>query len=160
MKMAVFEGTVEEIRDVARTVFPMSTGLTLVEISEEASADEDLQSKIWSQNAEQPKKFVTGTFARRVLTRQPALSEPFKAVLRALHGAYPNWVLLSDLQHVASYTPQQFAGLMGAFGKRMSHTDNYDEDAHFFDFRWNDEKEEYEYRLPDTVCEVLNPDDD
>jgi hypothetical protein len=44
---------------------------------------------------------------------------------------------------------------MGAFGRRMSHTDNYEQGAYFFDFRWNHETDAWDYRLPETVREAL-----
>ena len=78
-------------------------------------------------------------------------------VLKALNNAYPEWMLLSDLHSAAGYKPAQFAGLMGAFGRRMSHTDGYDRDAHFFEYRWNNDEDAWEYRLPESVREVLNP---
>ena len=148
--MFVFEGTPEEISAVARSMLPATTGD--VALSLEVQQDEAR-----SQSSERPTKFATVEFARRVLGRRPVLSKPFKRVLKALNEAYPEWTLLSDLHSAAHYTPAQFAGLMGAFGRRMSHTDGYDKDAHFFEFRWNDDEDAWEYRLPVTVREVLNP---
>lgn len=151
MKMFVFEGTPEEISAVARSILPATTGDVGVSL--------EVQDGARAQSSDQPTRFVTVEFARRVLGRRPVLSKPLKRVLKALNEAYPEWILLSGLHSAARYTPAQFAGLMGAFGRRMSHTDGYDKDAHFFDFRWNDDEEAWEYRLPETVREVLNPDD-
>ena len=69
-------------------------------------------------------------------------------------------MLLSDLHRVSGYKPQQFAGLMGAFGRRMSHTEGYDGAAHFFDYQWNEDQEAWEYSLPETVYQALNPTED
>ena len=56
---------------------------------------------------------------------------------------------------IAEYEPARFAGLMGAFGRRMANTEGYDSDLLFFESRWNENEEIWEYRLPDTVCEAL-----
>ena len=158
MKMFVFEGTQKEIREVAQSMLPMASDDTVsVKIPEERRS-----TSLREQSSEQPKKFVSEEFAHRVLTRRPPLSAPVKAVFKALNHAYPGWVPLTDLHVAADYTPQQFAGLMGAFGRRMSHTDDYDADAHFFDYRWNDEREAWGYALPDSVYQVyqvLNADE-
>ena len=151
MKMYVFEGTPEEISTVARSMLPATTGDVALSL--------EVQDGAHTQSSDQPTTFVTEEFACRVLGRRPALSKPLKRVLRALNEVYPEWMLLSDLHSAARYTPAQFAGLMGAFGRRMSHTDGYNRDAHFFDIRWNDEKDTSEYRLPDAVREALNPSD-
>ena len=150
MKMFVFEGTPEEISAVARSMLPATT-------SDVALSLEVQQDEARFQSSERPTKFVTVEFARRVLGRRPVLSKPLKRVLRALNDAYPGWMLLSELHSAANYTPAQFAGLMGAFGRRMAHTEGYDKDAHFFEIRWNDDEDAWEYRLPVTVGAVLNP---
>lgn len=154
MKMFVFEGTPEEISAVARSMLPATTSDVALSL--------EVQDGVRSQSADQPTKFVTEEFARRVLGRRPVLSKPFKRVLMALNEAYPGWMLLSKLHSAADYTPAQFAGLMGAFGRRMSHTDGYDKDAHFFAFRWNEEHDAWEYRLPDSVraVQLAQPTDD
>ena len=151
MKMFVFEGTAEEISMVARSMLPATIG--------DVSLSLEVQDGTRTQSSDQPTKFVTVEFARRVLGRRPVLSKPLKRVLKTLNEAHPEWTLVNDLHSAARYTPAQFAGLMGAFGRRMSHTEGYDKDAHFFDFRWNDENDAWEYRLPDAVREVLNPGD-
>ena len=156
MKMIVFEGSREEIREVAKSMLSMASDTHTVSIE---IPKERRSTSLRERNSEQPKKFVSGEFAHRVLNRRPALSAPVKAVLKALDAAYPDWVPLTDLHVAAGYTPQQFAGLMGAFGRRMSHTDDYDEDAHFFDYRWNDGWEGWDYALPDSVHQVLRTDE-
>ena len=78
-----------------------------------------------------------------------------KKVLAALYEADPPWLPLPTLHRVSGYSPSQFAGLMGAFGRRMANTDGYDADAHFFAFRWNDEDDVWDYGLPVSVREAL-----
>ena len=62
---------------------------------------------------------------------------------------------LSTLHGIADYEPAQFAGLMGAFGRRVANTEGYDSDLLFFESRWNDNEETWDYRVPDTVREAL-----
>lgn len=155
MKLFVFEGTQEEIREMAQSMLPMASGHTVsIETPEERRS-----TPLRELSSEEETKFVTEEFARRVLTRRPALSAAVKAVLKALTDAYPDGVLLRDLHIAAGYTPQQFAGLMGAFGRRMSHTDGYDEYAYFFEYRWDDDQEDWRYVLPDSVHQVLCADE-
>lgn len=151
MKLYVFDGTPEEIRDVTRGMLPMGTDRTLsVEVSEKVRP-----MPVRSDGSGSDTKFVTTEFARRVVTRRPPLKPRAQAVLRALTEAAGEGVLRSELHRVADYSPQQFAGLMGAFGRRMAHTEGYDEEAHFFDYQWDDEKNDWLYRLPDSVLEAL-----
>ena len=147
--MFVFEGTPEEISAVARSMLPATTGDIALSL--------EVQDEARAQSSERPTKFVTVDFARRVLGRRPVLSKPFKRVLGALNDAYPDWMLLRELHSAADYTAAQFAGLMGAFGRRMAHTEGHDKDADFFETRWNDDEEAWEYRLPATVYEAWNP---
>ncbi len=150
MKMYVFEGTPEEISKVAQAMQPMAAAnTTSVEQPTEVSP-----AKKPSKPSEGPAKFVSVEFAHRVLTRRP-LSDPFRAVIKALNEAHPAWVSSADLYEASNYTVAQFSGLMGAFGRRMSHTEGFDEDAHFFDYEWDEEVEAWKYRLPDTVREAL-----
>lgn len=151
MKLYVFDGTPEEIRDVIRGMLPMGTDHSLsVEVSEKVRP-----VPMRSDGSGFDTKFVTTEFAHRVVTRRPPLMPRIQAVLTALTEAAGEWVPRSELRHVADYTPQQFAGLLGAFGRRMSHTEGYDEEAHFFEYLWDDEKKEWLYRLPDSVLEAL-----
>ena len=77
------------------------------------------------------------------------------AVLTTLHAADENWVSSARLYGVSGYSTAQFAGLMGAFGRRLVHTPGYDDEAHFFDYRWNEETKAWDYRLPASVRGAL-----
>ena len=107
-----------------------------------------------SKPTENEPMFVTTRFARRALTRR-RLSGPMRQVPKALYTAHPKWLPLPELHQTAGYSPPQFAGLMGASGRRLANTEVYDSDAHFFEFRWNDGEDTWDYRLPDTVREAL-----
>ena len=93
-----------------------------------------------TDEAEDKTIVVTAAFARHVLTRLP-LSRAMKKVLRALLDAHPDWLPPPALHRAAGYSkPAQFRGLMGAFGKRMANTEGYDPEAHFFEYRWNEDE--------------------
>ena len=73
--------------------------------------------------------------------------------------AHPDWLPSPALHRAAGHSrPAQFRGLMGAFGKRMANTEGYDPEAYFFECRWNEDENVWEYRLPDTVREALTLD--
>ncbi|MCY4240992.1 MAG: hypothetical protein OXD36_04545 [Rhodobacter sp.] len=44
---------------------------------------------------------------------------------------------------------------MGAFGRRLANTRDYNGSRHFFDWRYDDDKGVWECRLPDTVRRAL-----
>lgn len=145
MKMYVFEGTPDEIRKVVQSMEPMkAAGQASVEAGEPTL----------EENSDGETKFVEVDFARRALSRIK-LSEPFQATMKALNDAYPEWVPIADLHEASEYSSAQFAGLMGAFGRRLSHTKGYDEEAHFFDYEWDDVTGAWKYRLPESVHKAL-----
>ena len=144
------EGTAAEIRDVLRAL-PQSATLHTAAVE---LTDETVPSATSSESAESESSVVTTRFARRALTRL-RLSPPMRKVLAALYEAHPGWLSLPTLHGIAGYKPAQFAGLMGAFGRRMAHTEGYDSDLLFFESRWNENEETWDYRLPDTVCQAL-----
>lgn len=155
MKMYLFEGTPEEIGQVMKTMEP-SGGASLVAATKDAKNRPPLplSPPTGANDEDERREFVTVEFAREAMTRI-ALSEPLKNVLVALRKADPEWVPVADLYEASGYTFQQFAGLMGAFGRRMKYTKGYDEDVHFFDAEWDEKAEAWNYRLPDSVIEAM-----
>lgn len=158
----VYEGTTEEAHEFARRILSGDTDHTRsVAIPKRVRPAKGVTMRR-SNSSDSPSKFVTTEFARRVLMRRPPPSEPFQTMLKALAKAHPEWLPRRELRRVVAddYTPQQLAGLMGAFGRRMSHTDEYDEEAHFFDYQWSEEEQDWVYRLPDSVLEALKESSD
>lgn len=96
------------------------------------------------------KVFASEEVAKRVFTRRPMSIEQ-TAVVKLLASAYPNWVLATALQKAAGYTPAQFAGLMGAFGRRFSHTEGHVDGSWLFDAEWDYTANCYNYRLTEGV---------
>lgn len=157
MKMYVFEGTPDEISKVMQTMEPASgSGVVAVPAALEAKTRPPLPLGTTKGSSEsyEEKEFVTIEFAREVMTRIK-LSDPLKNLLIALNAAHPKWVSAADLYKASGYEGQRFAGLMGAFGRRMKHTSGFNEEAYFFDFDWDDEASAWKYRLPEAVLEAM-----
>lgn len=153
MEMQIrLEGTAEEISQALQAL--SSTGVlhaTASELADDVTAD---TAEAAPADTDTDIPVVTTRFARRALTRR-RLSKPMRKVLKALYEAHPDWLPLPALHKVAGYRPPQFAGLMGAFGRRMANTEGYDSEAYFFVYRWNDDEGTWDYRLPDSVREAL-----
>ena len=128
MRAFIFEGTAEEVGRVVQAMQPSSATSVEPPPTRPTTGDEET----WPP--------VTEEFARRVLTRR-RLSGPVKAMLRTLSQVDPgDYVPVADLYEATGYSSSQFAGLMGAFGRRIAHTEGYDENAVFFEYererRW------------------------
>ena len=144
------EGNPAEVIEVLRSL-PEVTNLraTAVELTDDMASSETA-----SESAESDSTVVTTRFARLALTRL-GLSSPMKNALIALCEAHPGWLTRAELHDVTGYKPAQFAGLLGAFGRRLTKTKGYDENLKFFEYRWNDDQRAWDYRLPKTVCKAL-----
>ena len=144
------EGTPAELSDVLQAL----PGTAMVHTAAVELSDEVVDSSTTSESSEEASRFVTTGFARRALKRLK-LSKPMKKVMRALYEAETERLPLATLQDVAGYSPPQFAGLMGAFHRRLVHTKGYDSEAVFFECEMDEEEETKTYRLPETVREAL-----
>ena len=144
------EGTPAELSDVLRAL----PGTAMVHTAAVELTDEVVDSSTTSESSEEASRFVTTGFARRALKRLK-LSKPMKKVMRALYEAETERLPLATLQEVAGYTPAQFAGMMGAFHRRLVNTEGYDSDVKFFEYDWEEDGETWTYRLPETVREAL-----
>ena len=144
------EGTAAEISDVLRAL----PGAATVHTAAVELTDAGVQATTSSETPEPKSRFVTTRFARRVLKRLP-LSKPMMNTLRALFEAYPDWLSQATLQDAAKYKPSRYAGMMGAFGRRIANTEGYDSETEFFEWKWDDDERTWYCRLPDTVREAL-----
>ena len=142
------EGTAAEINDVLRAL----PGAATVHTAAVELTDAGEQAIPSPETPEPESRFVTTRVARRVLTRLK-LSTHMKNVLKALYEA-PDWLSIATLRDAAKYNPAQFAGLMGAFGRRLANTKGYAPGTVFFEYVWGDD-ETLNYRLPDTVRRAL-----
>lgn len=148
MKLYVFEGTVEELNEVASNLGIGSTQSTI------ALPHRQVEPAGTASSITDGEEAVSITFACRVLSRRD-ISEPMKAVLIALYHSGDAMVGISKLCEASNYTKPQFSGLMGAFGRRISHTQGYDEETYFFKTEWDEDNEEWTYSLPPSVREAL-----
>lgn len=147
MKGYMFEGTAQEVIE-AMTAMQAAPG------GEASSGAVAAVAPTVAEEGEE-KEFVSTEVARRVLSRRP-LSREQLGVLKMLHAAFPQWVPAGKLQAAISYTPAQFAGLMGAFGRRFSHTEGYVANTWLFDAEWDYDVGAYNYRLPETVKAAMD----
>lgn len=147
MKAYMFEGTAQEVIEAMTAMQAASS----TEVPAGAAA---AVAPTVAEEGEE-KEFVSTEVARRVLSRRP-LSREQLAVLKMLYAALPDWVPAAKLQAAISYTPAQFAGLMGAFGRRFSHTDGYVENTWLFDAEWDYDVGAYNYRMPETVKAAMD----
>lgn len=147
MKGYMFEGTAQEVIEAM-------TAMQAASSTEVPAGTAAAVAPTVAEEGEE-KEFVSAEVARRVLSRRP-LSREQLAVLKMLYAALPDWVPAAKLQAAISYTPAQFAGLMGAFGRRFSHTDGYVENTWLFDAEWDYDVGAYNYRMPETVKAAMD----
>ena len=89
-------------------------------------------------------------FAFRVLKRRP-LSREQTLVLSLLRRNHPSWTTAFDLQKATKYNPNQLAGLLGAFGKRVAATEGHQKGQYFFEVVWDYDLDCYTYRLVEAA---------
>ena len=105
-------------------------------------------------NLKEDFRFVSESVATRAITRLK-LSPAQVKMLRELYKSNDKWVLATELQRVVGYSASQFAGLMGAFGRRVAYTPGYVADSTFFETDWDYDKGCYRYRLPVSARTAL-----
>lgn len=147
MKAVIFDGTPQEVAEalkamgVAAPITAAVTDIAPAEIDDgEADADED------GDEHTQP---LPLTVAKRVLSRLPTISKNMKKTLLALHKAGDDGLLGSELCELLDFDQSQFRGMMGAFGRRVTHTEGWYDGAGFFEYDWEAETG-YRYKLFDT----------
>jgi hypothetical protein len=147
MRVLVFEGTPEEVGEAIKGLGPLAPGQAIAAVAPEAVAPTYNSSYF-------ARVYVSTEVARRVFTRRE-LKPTQITVLTEIYAGGADGVLASALQSKLKYTKAQFAGLMGAFGRRVGATDGYVENTWFFDQRWDDAEACYLYKLPETVREAM-----
>jgi hypothetical protein len=95
-------------------------------------------------------EFVSTDVAFRALTRIK-LGRQVRAVIRRVYLGGDKWTSATLLQKEVGYTPAQFAGLMGAFGRRLANTAGYVLNSSFWEYEWDGQQSCYLYRLPAPV---------
>lgn len=148
-KLVYVEGSAAEIVEVSRGL-----GIAAPGNVEAISLPAGPSPETVSSAATAGKRFCSSEVAHRVLTRI-GLSKEQRTVLKVLSDAGDAWTLASKLQTATGYSPGQFAGLMGAFGRRLTHTKGYVGGSGFFDQEWDHDHGCYRYRLPPSVREAV-----
>lgn len=100
------------------------------------------------------RKYVAEDVALRVLNRRP-LSQEQRVLLTTIKQNLPGWTTANELQKIIGYSSAQLAGLLGAFGKRVTGTEGYRQGTWFFDQEWNHDRACNQYRLPDSVVSAM-----
>lgn len=95
-------------------------------------------------------EYVSTDVAFRALTRIK-LGKETKTVIAKVYEGGDKWTSATSLQRATGYSPSQFAGLMGAFGRRLVNTAGYVLHSAFFEQEWDAEHSCYIYRLPPSV---------
>lgn len=148
MKAIYFEGTSEEVmsalKDLTRTDTQVRKSAALLEeLAEDHTQNEGAD-------------YVSYDIAKTILERKP-LNASHRTLLRVLAKAYPDYVSSPKLMKKLDLSSAQFRGFMGAFGRRISYTDGWEEggEGEFFDQHWDDEAACVQYRLAETSLEAV-----
>lgn len=97
--------------------------------------------------------FVSEDVALAVLTRRE-LGETHVKMLRKLDEAGEAWTTSPELQRALDLSTREFAGVLGAFGRRLANTPDSGSRS-FFDQYWDSENGYNLYRLPPSVRNAL-----
>lgn len=151
VKLIMIEGSPEDVLAVAKGL-ESGSSVTATNAVEATESSADVEDE--AEYTDKERVFVTVEVARHVINRRP-LSKEQKLVFKTLADAHPNWVQALELQQATEYSRASFAGLMGAFGRRLTHTEGYVAGSWLFDQEWNYEKAAYQYRLPETVLAAV-----
>ena len=106
--------------------------------------------------SDEPKGFVPAELMRRALTRQP-LTKHTRTMLTAVYECEENdrYLSRSDICKRTDLSPTQLNGVLGRYSQRVKGTDGYDGTSSYFEYRWLEETNEWAYRLPDELRDVV-----
>lgn len=147
MRMIVYEGSPAEIAELQRL-----SAMENVPAPLEGAGATD--AGVAGNETAGGKPVVSTEIAYRALTRIP-LSEGQRAVVVAIYRAHPNWIWADQLQEITGYSTSQFAGLMGAFGRRLTNTPGYVDYTWILDQEWDPAKGCVRYRFPEAVRRAI-----
>ena len=98
---------------------------------------------------------ITPDEVRHIFTRLP-LSNGQRAFLTCIHDSGDKGALASEVRDQAKITPAQFAGVLGAFGRRITNTFDNRKFSLFEDiatYEW--ESDQYRYWLTEPVRQAI-----
>jgi hypothetical protein len=167
MKVIMFEGTPEEFSAASPAlksslVSPIEEA-RLGDPAETLSTGSALRRSTSMQEARLGDLAETGTDRGRFVTEDEAckilswreISDAMRKVLVALRLAGDQIMSSEDLRKVAGYDADQFRGMMGAFGRRISKA--VGKDLWFFRKDWDAAKGHQNWRsLPPSVIQAMD----
>ncbi len=141
VKFTEFEGTSDEYRAFAAT----QAKLARHDPKSEPAAPEDRNDAITPEEV------------RHIFTRLP-LSNGQRAFLICLYESGDNGVLASEVRAQAEKTPSEFAGVLGALGRRIANSFD-DKKYSLYDdivlWKWDNDEREYRYWLTGPTCQAI-----
>lgn len=152
MKAIILEGTPEEIRAALPSLDQSASALILANTASKPTAktapagdedDEDFEVS-----------YIEKQTARRYLSRRK-LHDTQRTIFQTLAAVHPEKVTAPELQEKLGVTTSQFAGMMGALGRRLTHTPGWVEGDCLFVQEWDTERGYYHYGLPESVMTAL-----
>ncbi|MBB3938097.1 hypothetical protein [Aureimonas phyllosphaerae] len=153
MKAIILDGTPEEIRaalpgylDAASTIVLPNAVPSPTKAATKTATNEDEDDFDVS--------YIEKQTARRYLNRR-ILHDTQRTILTTLAKASPEMVTAPELQEKLGISTSQFAGMMGAMGRRLTNTPGWVEGDCLFIQEWDTEKGYYCYGLPDSVIEAM-----
>ncbi len=72
-------------------------------------------------------------------------------MLKTIKMNQPRWTSAIELQKATGYSPAQLAGLLGAFGRRVTGTPGYRQGSWWFEQEWSYDQGCNRYRFPESV---------
>jgi hypothetical protein len=139
MRTLVFEGSPAEIAETLKM-------LDVAKFETETPEPE---------NSYPAKGWVSVDYARRFLSRDPALSDNQRKVLAMLYEAGDKGVHGTRLAELLGLKAAQFRGLMGALGRRLWMTQGGAGYGMFFAKVWNPGEGSYNYTLSEGAREAV-----
>lgn len=141
----ICNGTLEEIAAIVETMQKEKSKMTISsEVGRMAVVDE-------------PIEIIPAELMYRALTRVP-LTENTRNMLKILYEAEDDegYVPRSTLWHaIGLENDTQLNGVLGKFGMRVKRTPGYDGKSRYFKYKKRDQTDEWCYRLPDELRDVV-----
>jgi hypothetical protein len=153
MKITVFEGSPTELAEAFPDFFRDSKKILSENSFSEAPKSPRAEINSIPTSAES-RVYVSKTIAQDFFRRRP-LNEKQRAVFTTVLSGHPAPVPSTILLEKTGYSSSQFAGLMGALGRRLANTDGFVNPMQIFILEWDHVKWCQTYRLPETVREAL-----
>ncbi len=106
--------------------------------------------------SDESKGIVPPDLMSQALRRQP-LTKHTRTMLKSICECEEDerYLSRSDICEATGLNPTQLNGVLGRFGQRVKGTDGYDGTSNYFEYRWLEESNEWAYRLPETLREVV-----